>query len=215
MMMRSTIAMLVLVSTACEIANAEINVLGTELQACGKENPTGCTYSPMDAAAHEVCTTDLPNRFSADTGQGPWSQPYTGKPWCVCIWAYSNYILKHAVNDMPLRCKAIPAKVLEEKYSLDKFQQCGKMSSRMGCGIEDIRRSIQSLCKQCHDEADDDKQKKFLAKKCEKLLASAKHAPNGPNGGAPEVKQSQELTEVKKKLRGAVVPEKEWEEHKH
>merc|ERR1711998_268657 len=52
-MMRLTIAMLVLVA-ACDLANAEINVLGTELKACGKENPGGCTYSPDDAGAHEV-----------------------------------------------------------------------------------------------------------------------------------------------------------------
>merc|ERR1711988_656601 len=188
---------------------AETNVLGTELKSCGPNDPDGCTYSPLDAGAHEVCTTHLPNGFSAKTGQGPWSQPYTGKPWCICIWAYSNFILHNSVNKMPLRCNAIPDKVLEEKYSLDKFEQCGKMSSPMGCGVEDIRRSIQSLCKQCHAQAEDASQRDFLKAKCEKLLESAPHAMNGPGGGAPE---SQELTEVRHKLRGtdSVVPEKEW-----
>merc|ERR1711988_1768262 len=206
-----TITCVLAAATLYVSAEADINVLGTELKSCGHSDPSGCTYSPLDAGAHEVCTTHLPNGFSAKTGQGPWSQPYTGKPWCICIWAYSNFILNNSVNKMPLRCTAIPDKVLEEKYSLDKFEQCGKMSSTGGCGEEDIRRSIQSLCKQCHDQAEDHKQKAFLEKKCKKLLRSAPHAKNGPGGGAPE---SQELIEVRQKLRGAVVPEKEWQEPK-
>merc|ERR1712217_386375 len=87
----------------------------------------------------------LPSGFSSETGQGPWSDQFTGQPWCICIWAYSNYILQN--KDLPLKCESIPSKVLEEQYSLDKFKQCGSMSSREGCGAEDIRRSIQSRCR--------------------------------------------------------------------
>merc|ERR1711937_549176 len=66
-----------------------------------------------DAGAHEVCVTKLPHGFSSDTGQGAWSDQFTGKPWCICIWAYSNYILQN--KDLPLKCESIPAKVLKDK----------------------------------------------------------------------------------------------------
>merc|ERR1712151_239753 len=128
-----------------------------------------------DMGAHEVCVTQLPSGFSSETGQGPWSDQFTGQPWCICIWAYSNYILQH--KDLVLECKAIPSTVLEEQYSLDKFQQCGKMASRGGCGQEDIRRSIQSLCQQCDDQAADQAAKDALKPKCDAILSSAKAAP--------------------------------------
>merc|ERR1711957_633698 len=63
--------------------------------------------------------------------------------------------------------------VLEEKYSLDKFKQCGSMSSTQGCGDEDIRRSIESLCQQCDHQAGDDASKTALKDKCDSILASA------------------------------------------
>jgi len=108
--------------------------------------------------------------------QGPWSDQFTGKPWCICIWAYSNYILQN--KDLPLKCESIPSKVLEEQYSLDKFKQCGTMSSTDGCGPEDIRRSIQSLCQQCNEEAGgDEAAKSALKTRCDKILDSAPAAP--------------------------------------
>merc|ERR1712217_556273 len=66
---------------------------------------------------------------------------------------------------------------LEEQYSLDKFQQCGKMASTGGCGQEDIRRSIQSLCQQCDDQAVGQAAKDALKTKCAAILSSAKAAP--------------------------------------
>merc|ERR1711907_857234 len=141
---------------------AENNVYGRSMSNCGNSHANGCTYSPADAGAHEVCVTKLPHGFSADTGQGHWSDQFTGKPWCICIWAYSNYILQN--KGLPLKCESIPSKVLEEKYSLDKFKQCGLMSSTTGCGPEDIRRSIQSLCQQCDEEAGNDQTAKTTLK---------------------------------------------------
>lgn len=139
---------------------------------CGPDHGNGCTYSSMDMGAHEVCVTKLPHGFSSETGQGPWSDDFTGQPWCICIWAYSNYILQN--KDLPLRCESIPATVLEEQYSLDKFKQCGSMSSTDGCGAEDIRRSIQSLCQQCDEQAGSDQgAKDALQAKCDSILASA------------------------------------------
>jgi len=154
----------------------ETNVYGKPMTACGADHSTGCTYAAMDAGAHEVCVTQLPHGFSSVTGQGPWSDQFEGQPWCICIWAYSNYILQN--KDLPLKCNSIPSKVLEERYSLDKFQQCGSMSSTQGCGVEDIRRSIQSLCTQCDLQAGSDQAAKTALKsKCDAILASAPAAP--------------------------------------
>merc|ERR1719454_1310170 len=155
---------------------AEKNVYDQEMSNCGTDHASGCTYSSSDSGAHQVCVTKLPKGFSNKTGQGPWSDQFTGKPWCICIWAYSNYILQN--KDLPLKCESIPAKVLEEQYSLDKFKQCGLMSSTEGCGAEDIRRSIQSLCEQCDQEAGNDQTAKTTLKaKCDAILASAPAAP--------------------------------------
>merc|ERR1712070_335192 len=73
--------------------------------------------------------------------------------------------------------ESIPSNVLEEQYSLDKFTQCGLMSSSQGCGPEDIRRSIQSLCQQCDEQAPDQAGKTALKSKCDAILASAPAAP--------------------------------------
>jgi len=161
----------------CVISSAfgETNVYDQPMSTCGTEHASGCTYAAYDAGAHQVCVTQLPHGFSSDTGQGPWSDEFTGQHWCICIWAYSNYILQN--KDLPLKCDAIPAKVLEGGYSLDKFKQCGSMSSSEGCGAEDIRRSIQSLCQQCGDQAADNGSKSALKAKCDAILASAPAAP--------------------------------------
>lgn len=155
--------------------NGDLNVYDKPMTACGGNHAAGCTYAAYDAGAHEVCVTQLPQGFSSNTGQGPWSDQFTGQPWCICIWAYSNYILQN--KDLPLRCASIPSKVLEEQYSLDKFKQCGSMSSTQGCGAEDIRRSIQTLCTQCDTEAPDAAGKAALKSKCDSILASAPEAP--------------------------------------
>lgn len=128
-------------------------------------------YAAGDMGAHQVCVTQLPKGFSSDTGQSPWSDEFTGKPWCICIWAYSNYILQK--KDLSLHCESIPSKVLEGNYSLDKFQQCGTMASKDGCGAEDIRRSIESLCQQCGQQATDPASNVTLKAKCDTILASA------------------------------------------
>jgi hypothetical protein len=175
-MATSLVPLLALLSLQSKAALAEENVYGKQMTNCGANHANGCTYAAEDAGAHEVCVTRLPHGFSSVTGQGPWSDEFTGQPWCICIWAYSNYILQN--KDLPLKCNSIPSKVLEEQYSLDKFQQCGSMSSTEGCGAEDIRRSIESLCQQCEKEAGDDEASKTALKaKCTAILASAPAAP--------------------------------------
>jgi hypothetical protein len=158
-----------------KLALADVNVYGQPMTACGADHYGGCTYVAGDSGAHEVCVTKLPHGFSSNTGQGPWSDEYEGQPWCICIWAYSNYILQN--KNLPLKCESIPSKVLEEQYSLDKFKECGSMASTMGCGDEDIRRSIESLCQQCDQQAGDPASKSALKAKCDSILASAPAVP--------------------------------------
>jgi hypothetical protein len=168
-----------LASLRCTPALGDTNVYGQPMTACGPYHAGGCAYMAYDAGAHEVCVTELPEGFSSETGQGPWSNEFTGQPWCICIWAYSNYILH--TKDLPLKCESIPSKVLEERYSLDKFEQCGSMSSTDGCGPEDIRRSIQSLCEQCDRQAADQAARSTLKAKCDGILALAPAAPTRLN----------------------------------
>jgi len=172
--MASRFLVLVLALHGSRAVTAEMNVYDQPMTQCGSNHANGCTYVAYDAGAHEVCVTQLPHGFSSDTGQGPWSDQFTGQPWCICIWAYSNYILQH--KDLSLKCESIPDKVLEEQYSMDKFKQCGSMSSTQGCGAEDIRRSIQSLCQQCDGQAKDQTSKSALKSKCDKILNAAPHA---------------------------------------
>lgn len=157
------------------VLGQETNVYGNPMAACGPRHAGGCIYEANDAGAHEVCVTQLPKGFSSQTGQGPWSEQFAGQPWCICIWAYSNYILQS--KDLALTCQSIPSKVLEEQYSLHNFEQCGNRSSKEGCGAEDIRRSIQSLCQQCDAQAGDKASKSALKAKCDKILAAAPAAP--------------------------------------
>jgi len=182
---------------SCAVTLGEDNVYDLEMTPCGAERTSGCTYVPWDAGAHEVCVTELPSGFSSSTGQGTWSDALTGKPWCICIWAYSNYIL-HS-SDLPLKCEAIPSKVLESEYSLDKFKQCGTMASKRGCGDEDIRRSIQSLCLQCDRQATNESAKAALKTKCDKILAAASAAamrPNDLSQGAESTMRSVATTRI-------------------
>lgn len=178
MVSMASVSVLALVQLQSTSASGDMNVYDKPMTACGSSHATGCTYAAMDAGAHQVCVTQLPKGFSSSTGQGAWSDQFTGQPWCICIWAYSNYILQK--KDLPLKCNSIPSKVLEDQYSLDKFKQCGSMSSTEGCGPEDIRRSIQSLCQQCDQQAGTDQAAKSALKaKCDAILASAPAAKMG------------------------------------
>jgi len=210
------VAALCLTAFVC-FADAENNVYGKPLAHCGSTKE--CAYHKADAGAHEICATKLPKGFSSKTGQGKWSDQFTGKPWCICIWAYSNYILHH--SNMPVNCNAIPAKVLEEKYSLKKFAQCGKMSSKNGCGPEDIRRSIKRICSQCSSSAPGAAAKSALLAKCKKIKAAAqgsskKKAPAKLKAPAKKAvfrkkKKAAALAQIKDT--SDTVTEMEWEEN--
>merc|ERR1719215_2025125 len=180
------------------LAGAELNVYDKPMQNCGATHSDGCTYAAFDFGAHEVCVSALPHGFSSETGQGPWSDVFEGQPWCICIWAYSNYILQH--HDLSLKCESIPSKVLEEQYSLDKFEMCGKMSSSEGCGPEDIGRSIHSLCHQCKEQANgDEAAENALKSKCDRILAAAPHAPTQLLGNNATVIHSDSVLDTQAK----------------
>jgi len=197
-MAQSRALWLAFIALQCQSALGDVNVYGKPMLDCGSGHSGGCTYAAYDAGAHQVCVTKLPHGFSSDTGQGPWSDEFTGQPWCICIWAYSNYILKN--KDLPLKCESIPSNVLEEQYSLDKFKACGSMSSTQGCGPEDIRRSIQSLCEQCAVQATDQDSKVSLKGKCDAILASAPAAQGGGGvgrSGRPQTLYSNDVPRTK------------------
>jgi len=111
----------------------------------------------------------LPHGFSAQTGQGPWSDSYTGAPWCICIWAYSNYVLQNGDENLPVQCDAIPERVLISRYALDKFQQCGSMAS----SCSQYNEAITKMCNHCAATAPDEDGKASLKKKCDEILAAA------------------------------------------
>jgi hypothetical protein len=194
-MASSKVLLLAVLSSQSKTAFGDVNVYNKPMTDRGADHAAGCTYAAADAGAHQVCVTQLPHGFSSVTGQGPWSDQFTGQPWCICIWAYSNYILQN--KDLPLKCESIPLKVLEEQYSLDKFKQCGSMSSTQGCGAEDIRRSIQSLCQQCDQQATDQASKASLKSKCDAILASAP-AANMPQLYSVDVVQQEDAAAVEK-----------------
>eukprot|EP00666_Eupelagonemidae_sp_cell4sb_P009228 gene9228-biopygen10090 len=64
-------------------------------------SPGHCRFDRSDRGAHNVCIAELPHGFSSDTGQGPWSNEYAGRSWCICIWAYANYINTSSLLDGP------------------------------------------------------------------------------------------------------------------
>lgn len=164
---------LVAVAFAPLASCADLNIYGEPLEACGSAPGSGagdkCTYRSFDAGAHQVCVTKLPPSFSSRTGQGPWSDAYIGKSWCICIWAYANFFLNHNDHELPLKCSALPAEVLQSEYSLSKFKNCGSMSSR----CPHYQKAMQRMCDTCHSQASGDSARAELDRKCSALLTAA------------------------------------------
>jgi len=152
----------------------DLNVYGKPLAQCGIGSPGSgegnyCTYRPYDAGAHQVCVTSLPNGFSSKTGQGAWSNQFTGQPWCICIWAYSNYVLSNGDRNLPVQCNAVSQKVLRSEYALKKFQSCGSMASP----CSDYNQAIVKMCDRCKATAPDATGRAFLQMLCNDILGAA------------------------------------------
>lgn len=96
------------------------NIYGEPLQTCdpsgaaaGSSSSDG-TCDEKTGGIHSLCISSLPGDFSKETGQTPWSEEEAGRPWCVCIGAWSLY---HAEgHNAQAHCDAIPSFVLQEEY---------------------------------------------------------------------------------------------------
>jgi len=161
---------------AVSASAGSLNVYGEPLAACGSSPGSGegdkCTFRSFDAGAHQVCVQALPHGFSSKTGQGSWSDSYAGRNWCICIWAYSSYTLQRSGPELPIKCDALPAEVLDGSYSLSKFQSCGQMSSQ----CDEYSAAIEQLCATCEASAPNTAAGATLRGKCLKLLEQAASA---------------------------------------
>eukprot|EP00747_Dinoflagellata_sp_TGD_P186682 gnl/TRDRNA2_/TRDRNA2_43886_c0_seq1.p1 gnl/TRDRNA2_/TRDRNA2_43886_c0~~gnl/TRDRNA2_/TRDRNA2_43886_c0_seq1.p1 ORF type:complete len:326 (-),score=52.78 gnl/TRDRNA2_/TRDRNA2_43886_c0_seq1:101-1078(-) len=176
----ATAAAAVTASGAQAAEGTTLNVYGETMQQCGSSPGSGegdfCTYRNYDKGAHQVCVDALPSSFSSRTGQGRWSDSYTGQSWCICIWAYANYYLSYGDDDLPIKCDALPAEVLESQYSSNKWRNCGPMSSQ----CSKFRDAIRRMCRTCDLQASSQSAKKTLRSKCQMLEAQMKLAQAEP-----------------------------------
>lgn len=62
---------------------------------------TSAGSAPQGGACHTECSADsthcvyinaLPADFCSATGQANWCTGNIGKPWCICKWAYKNFL---------------------------------------------------------------------------------------------------------------------------
>jgi hypothetical protein len=99
------------------------NIYGQALEPCATSGPAagsaqedGKCDEKTGEAIHSMCVTGIPADFSSSTGQGPWSSEAdnAGRPWCVCIGAWSTYQAKQ--KSVSARCEAVPDFVLGESY---------------------------------------------------------------------------------------------------
>ena len=112
------------------------NVLGTELKPCstGRMARTGyaregaCAHVEGDAGKHHVCLK-MDSDFCARTGQSDWcadrmpchDDPTQACPienWCVCQWAFSDYVHGKTCDGVEIECDATNMHALEA-YSRD------------------------------------------------------------------------------------------------
>ena len=97
-----------------------------------------CTAESSDAGSHFVCV-NMPNDFWVNTGQASsaadaaanWPKP---GPWCICMWAYADYLSKEPAFADDVICDATKEWVLA-KYDKKVATQCA---------------ALMSLCKHCN-----------------------------------------------------------------
>jgi uncharacterized protein (DUF2237 family) len=124
----------------------DLNVYGKQLAPCsgrgmantGYTREGRCFTRPDDRGKHHICI-DLENEkgFCHSTGQGTWCNnmhPCDGDPgkkcgiknWCVCEWAFADYVDKNVkrLEDCPqMKCDAINEKVIE--HYMNNFGEPG------------------------------------------------------------------------------------------
>lgn len=160
-----------------ESSGPELNIYGRKLVTCGSDPGSSadggtCSYAAEadDPGRHQVCVTKLPAHFSRQGGQGDWSEPETGREWCVCIWAYANWVLNHDVDQLPVKCDGVTEKVLVSEYAMQAWSSCGKHWK----ACKGYAKAIETLCSHCMAQAPDDAAQQELKKKCKSMRSAAK-----------------------------------------
>eukprot|EP00747_Dinoflagellata_sp_TGD_P208807 gnl/TRDRNA2_/TRDRNA2_82255_c0_seq2.p1 gnl/TRDRNA2_/TRDRNA2_82255_c0~~gnl/TRDRNA2_/TRDRNA2_82255_c0_seq2.p1 ORF type:complete len:406 (-),score=43.95 gnl/TRDRNA2_/TRDRNA2_82255_c0_seq2:56-1171(-) len=130
-----------------------------------------CSSRWLDMGLHQVCIPELPANFSTATGQGSWSRSFAGRPWCICVWAYSSYS-SQMLPALPLNCAAIPQQVLAPAHAVAAFRRCGR--GGLACQPEIAVQSVQKLCSTCLQQAPSARARTVLQHACEDMLEVVK-----------------------------------------
>jgi len=123
------------------------NIYGEDLINCGTPGSTGftrsggCEWVYGDHGAHQVCV-DMPPDFSSTTGQGHWSDAYTGQPWCICVWAWTGWVAQHGLY-AKADCGATVAMVLDRTWATSHLNADQTQ--------ENYFTAMKELCSQCYD----------------------------------------------------------------
>mmetsp|Transcript_55502 Transcript_55502/g.119808 ORF Transcript_55502/g.119808 Transcript_55502/m.119808 type:complete len:175 (-) Transcript_55502:163-687(-) len=153
--------------TVASSDDEQLNIYGAPLQKCESETSSTagsgsngqCTFRSYDAGAHQVCVKALPGGFSSATGQGPWSDEFKSESWCICIWAYANYVTNKDPNDLPIKCDAISSYVLHSGFAEAHFK----------AGTSQFLEAVGLMCNTCKDQAATEAEGKALQDRCEAL----------------------------------------------
>jgi hypothetical protein len=163
------VSILALLALGCH-ADSHTNIYGEALAKCegahannmaGSGEYGACTFRSYDRGAHQVCVGALPADFSYNTGQGRWSDEFEGKNWCICIWAYANWVTNQH-TDLQIKCDAISSSVLDSDFAASHFRM----------GTRNYLDAVRNMCATCEAQAPTDKARKELEKTCAKWEAT-------------------------------------------
>lgn len=152
------------------------SVYGTELRTCQGVTSAAapgsgdamkrCSFRFLDKGAHQVCVRSLPQNFSLDTGQGPWSDAFSGRPWCICVWAFASYASRME-RILPLSCEATAAQVLDPSHVATAYRRCGP--GGFPCSVKRASQAIELFCGECSQQAPSKLALRTLQQRCDKL----------------------------------------------
>ena len=107
----------------------------------------------MDGGVHQICVeVDKTDKFSENTGQGPWSKDREGKNHCMCLGAWALYKARQDKGETTettdeLKCESIPETALNPRY-------ISKWSTWNGKELpKQIINGINAIYEQCGKEA--------------------------------------------------------------
>ena len=106
------------------------NIYGEKLKQCRHKHQPGNRGSwsndgfcdEMDGGVHQICVeVNKTDKFSENTGQGPWSETRQGKNHCMCLGAWALYKAKQDKGETietteELICESIPETALNPRY---------------------------------------------------------------------------------------------------